>query len=199
MQSAECWRRSPLQSFLGYSMSRIGKAPIQIPNGVSVSIGANEISVKGPKGVLSMHLAKDKVQVEQEQNVLSVKFDRDITEQKMFAGTTRSLLANMIQGVVEPFEKTLLIIGVGYRSNVKGKKINLSLGYSHPVVYDLPEGVDAKPGDAPNTLVIFGADKQRVGQVSAEIRMLRPVEPYQGKGIRYLNEQVISKEAKKAK
>lgn len=175
-------------------MSRVAKAPIQLPNGVECNITDTAISVKGPKGNLSM---KPLLGVSIKQDDGSLSFSADRPDNIKFAGTTRALMANMILGVTEGFERKLQLVGVGYRAQVQGKKINLQLGFSHPVEYDLPEGVTAET-PAPTEIIIKGADKQLVSQVAAKIRSLRPPEPYKGKGVRYVGEHIIRKEAKKA-
>lgn len=176
-------------------MSRVAKAPVSVASGVTVTIKGQNIEVKGSKGTLN-HTLHSSVRVEQNDGVVTVKpVD---TEQQSWAqaGTARALINNMVTGVSDGFEKKLTLIGVGYRAQAKGKSIDLSLGFSHPVVYQLPEGVTAETPS--NTeIVIKGFDKQKVGQVAAEIRGFRPPEPYKGKGVRYSDEQVIRKEAKK--
>lgn len=176
-------------------MSRIAKSPVVLPAGVEVKLNGQSVSVKGKKGELSMpvHAA---VEVKQDgQEVLFVARDGSKSARAM-SGTMRSLVSNMVLGVSEGFERTLLLQGVGYRAAAKGKVLNLTLGFSHPIDYELPEGITA---ETPNqtTVVIRGADKQRVGQVAAEVRAFRPPEPYKGKGVRYADEYVRRKEAKK--
>ncbi len=174
-------------------MSRVANSPINVPGGVEVKLGDSGVSVKGPKGELALEL-HPAVAIEQQGSVLQVKAKTDADW--AMAGTMRALLNNMVTGVSEGFEKKLTIIGVGYRAQAEGAKLNLSLGFSHPVVYSLPEGVSV---ETPNQteIVLSGVDKQKVGQAAAEIRSFRPPEPYKGKGIRYLNEYVRRKQAKK--
>ncbi len=177
-------------------MSRIGYQPIPLPSGVEVRIEKDAVVVKGPKGELSAPLFPG-ISAEQEGNEIHVRCaDVENKQTKSFFGTTRALIANCVEGVSKGFEKTLELRGVGYRAQAQGRKLNLSLGFSHPVVYELPEGVDAKVEQT--KITITGIDKQKVGQVAAEIRAFRPPEPYKGKGIRYLGEYVAMKEGKKA-
>jgi large subunit ribosomal protein L6 len=176
-------------------MSRIANNPVSIPKGVEISLAGQDLSVKGGKGVLSMRL-HDRVLVNQEENML--KFSaRDAEKQSLaLAGTTRSIVNNMVLGVSNGWQKKLLLQGVGYRAQAQGKKLTLQLGFSHPVEYQLPEGVQAET-PSQTEVIISGMDKQLVGQVSAEIRSFRPPEPYKGKGVRYADEYVRRKEAKK--
>ncbi len=177
-------------------MSRIANAPVSLPQGVEFKLDGRKVSVKGPKGELDFQLHRD-VAVKEEDGSLQVSAnDADARDQVAQAGTTRALLNNMVTGVTQGFERRLELVGVGYRAQVKGNSINLTLGFSHPVDYKLPEGISA---EAPSNteLVIKGIDKQQVGQVAAEIRAFRPPEPYKGKGIRYADERVVRKEAKK--
>ena len=153
------------------------------------------VSVKGSKGALSMELNSE-VEVVQEENTLSLKPRSGSRFAVAITGTTRALLANMVRGVTDGFEKKLELRGVGYRAAAQGKKLNLTLGFSHPVVYDVPEGVTVET-PSQTEVVIKGSDKQKVGQVAAEIRRFRPPEPYKGKGVRYADERVVLKEAKK--
>lgn len=176
-------------------MSRIAKAPISIPAGVTVKLDAESISVKGGKGELSMSINQD-VEVKSEENVLSFAPRGGSRQANAMAGTTRALVNNMVVGVTEGFEKKLELVGVGYRAAAKGKVLNLSLGFSHPVDYELPEGISAEVAGQ-TTVILKGADKQKIGQAAAEIRAFRPPEPYKGKGVRYADEYVRRKEAKK--
>lgn len=175
-------------------MSRIANSPVAIPAGVEVVLKGNEVSVKGGQGQLS-HACHESVEVTHNDNVLSFSA-REGSKNQAMAGTTRALVNNMVIGVSAGFEKKLQLIGVGYRAQVQGKKINLTLGFSHPVDYELPEGVS---GETPSQteIVLKSADKQLLGQVAAEIRAFRPPEPYKGKGVRYADEYVRRKEAKK--
>lgn len=177
-------------------MSRVAKKPIQLPAGVELKLDGQQVTAKGSNGTLSL-TAHELIEVKVEDNTVTVapRNDRDVKGWAL-AGTTRALINNLVVGVSEGFTRTLLITGVGYRAQAKGKTVNLNLGFSHPVDHELPEGVTA---ETPNntTVVIKGADKQQVGQVAAEIRNYRRPEPYKGKGIRYDDEQVRRKEAKK--
>ncbi|MDQ6975524.1 MAG: 50S ribosomal protein L6 [Mariprofundaceae bacterium] len=177
-------------------MSRIGKQPIDIPAGVAVTIEANQIIVKGAKGSMASPLFPT-VSVSQEGTVLKVSCS-DVKSKKNNAlfGLVRSLIANNIVGVSQGFSKILELRGVGYRAQLQGRKLVLALGFSHPIEYILPDGVDANVEQT--KITISGYDKQQVGQVAAEVRAFRPPEPYKGKGVRYMNERVIMKEGKRA-
>jgi large subunit ribosomal protein L6 len=178
-------------------VSRVAKSPIVIPSGVEVAIGGQKISVNGPKGRLELALHHN-VSVEEENGILRVSPNSTAGDGWVMAGTTRALLNNMVHGVASGFQRKLELVGVGYRAQVQGRKLNLSLGYSHPIDFPIPEGIDvATP--SPSEILIAGADKQRVGQVAAIIRSMRPPEPYKGKGIRYSGEAIIRKETKKTK
>jgi large subunit ribosomal protein L6 len=176
-------------------MSRIAKAPVELPKGVEFRQEGNVVTLKGGKGSLSLEI-NNEVELAQEENMLRVAPRSGSRFSAAIAGTMRAILANMAKGVSEGFERKLELVGVGYRAQAQGNKLNLSLGFSHPVVYHVPEGVSV---ETPSQTEIFvrGADKQVVGQVAAEIRGFRPPEPYKGKGVRYANERVILKEAKK--
>ncbi len=176
-------------------MSRIANAPVAIPKGVETTLSGSQISVKGSKGILQLDL-HTLVGVAQEGEELKVSAKDSSREAGALAGTFRSLINNMVVGVSEGFEKKLELQGVGYRAKASGKTVNLTVGYSHPIDYKLPEGVTAET-PSQTEIVISGADKQLVGQVAAEIREFRPPEPYKGKGIRYVDERVFRKEAKK--
>src|SRR3972149_5828364 len=176
-------------------MSRVGKMPVAGPSGVQVALAGPNLSVKSPKGNLE-HEIHPLVKVMQEGSLLKFQRPNDSALARAVSGTTRALVNNMVNGVAKGFEKKLTIIGVGYRVAVQGKKLNLTLGYSHPIVYDVPNGITIEAPDQTN-LVIKGADKQLVGQVAAEIRAYRSPEPYKGKGVRYVDEIVVKKEAKK--
>jgi large subunit ribosomal protein L6 len=176
-------------------MSRIANNPVKLPDGVEISIEAGLITIKGPKGELQW-AAHELVSVEKEETELRFKAVNDSKQASAQAGTTRALINNMVTGVSEGFEKKLTIIGVGYRAQAQGQKLNLTLGFSHPVAYALPEGVKAET-PSQTEIVLTGSDKQQVGQVAAEIRAFRPPEPYKGKGIRYSDEHVVRKQAKK--
>jgi large subunit ribosomal protein L6 len=174
-------------------MSRVAKEPIQLPSGVEIKVNGSDLTVKGGLGSLGLTLANG-VQLGQEDNVLNISYDSD--KLKAVAGTTRSLISNMVKGVTTGWEKKLVLNGVGYRAKATGKSVNLTVGLSHPVDYKLPEGVTAE-SPSQTELVIKGVDKQAVGQVAAKLRSFRPPEPYKGKGIRYADENVRRKEAKK--
>jgi len=176
-------------------MSRIGKMPVTVPAGVDVSIKDDQISVKGAGGVLSFP-QNVLVKVSMDAGKMSFLPANDSREANAMSGTLRQLVNNMVQGVTKGFEKKLSLIGVGYKAQAQGAKLNLNVGYSHPVNKDMPVGISvATP--TPTEIVIKGADRQRVGQVAAEIRAIRPPEPYKGKGIRYADEKVAIKETKK--
>jgi large subunit ribosomal protein L6 len=174
-------------------MSRIGNQPIALPAKVDVSIAGGEVTVKGPLGTLSRHIA-DGVTVEKDGETIVCKATRP--EARALHGTTRALIANMVRGVSQGFERKLSLVGVGYRAQAQGDKVNLQLGFSHPVVHVLPKGVTAAT-PVQTEIVVKGVDKQQVGQVAAEIRAYRPPEPYKGKGVRYSDERVVIKETKK--
>jgi large subunit ribosomal protein L6 len=174
-------------------MSRVANNPVQLPSGVEVKFSGRDLTVKGGKGTLELSLVEG-IQVSQDDNVLTFAYDSD--KLKAMAGTTRALVNNMVKGVSEGWEKKLVLNGVGYRARVTGKSVNLTVGLSHPVDYKLPEGVTAE-SPSQTEVVIKGIDKQAVGQAAAELRSFRPPEPYKGKGIRYADEYVRRKEAKK--
>ena len=176
-------------------MSRIANMPITVPAGVEVSIGDGKVNVKGGKGAAAVAVHDD-VEVSEHDGMLTFAARNNSTQAKAMSGTVRALVSNMVVGVSEGFERRLELQGVGYRAQVQGRKLNLQLGFSHPVEYQLPEGVNAET-PSQTEIVITGIDKQQVGQVSAEIRSFRPPEPYKGKGVRYANERVRRKEAKK--
>ena len=175
-------------------MSRIAKAPIPVPKGVEIDITGEEIKVKGPKGNLAVRL-HPRVSLEKGEGsyLVSPASDMDIA----MAGTFRSLVNNMVIGVSDGFQKKLSLVGVGYRAQAQGNSLSLALGFSHPIVYEAPEGITIEV-PSQTEIVIKGCDKQKVGQVASEIRAFRPPEPYKGKGVRYSDERVIRKEAKKA-
>ena len=176
-------------------MSRVGKMPVAVPQGVDVSIAADQVSVKGAQGTLSRSLSP-LVNVRSEAGVLHVVPANDSVEADTMSGTTRALLANMVQGVSKGFERKLTLVGVGYRAQAQGAKLNLQVGFSHPVALDMPAGVKVEC-PTQTEIVIKGADRQVVGQIAAEVRAIRPPEPYKGKGIRYADERVVLKETKK--
>lgn len=177
-------------------MSRIGKAPIIIPDGVQVAVDGSTVSVKGPKGELSLKVHPN-MRVKVEGGVMSVERPDDAGLNRSLHGLTRTLLNNMVTGVTQGFEKKLEIQGVGYRASKKGADLEILVGYSHPVVVSPPENIEFEV-PAPTQIVVKGIDKQRVGQVAAEIRAIRKPEPYKGKGIRYEGEQVRRKVGKRA-
>jgi large subunit ribosomal protein L6 len=175
-------------------MSRIAKSPIEVPKGVEINIKGSEVEIKGPKGNLALELHPG-VRLEKDEDNYVVKAAGDANVP--MAGTFRSLVNNMVVGVSEGFEKKLTLVGVGYRAQAQGKTLNLSLGFSHPIEYEAPEGITIE-APSQTEIVVKGCDKQRVGQVASEIRAFRPPEPYKGKGVRYSDERVVRKEAKKA-
>jgi large subunit ribosomal protein L6 len=177
-------------------MSRIGKQPIAVPSGVEVTIESELVKVKGPKGELSERVNRD-MDVKQENGEILVARPTDRGDHRALHGLTRSLIANMVEGVTNGFEKRLEIQGVGYRAQLQGKKLVLALGYSHPVEMDAPDGIDFEVPQ-PTRVVVRGISKQAVGEVAANIRKARPPEPYKGKGIRYEGEHVARKVGKRA-
>ena len=179
-------------------MSRIGKLPVSIPGGVTITVGENNfVTVKGPKGTLSEKLSPE-MKIEQDDGVLHVSRPSDNKQHRALHGLTRTLINNMVVGVTNGFEKKLEIVGVGYRAQLNGTKLVLNVGYSHPVEFAAPEGISFEV-PAPNRITVKGIDKQKVGQVAADIRAVRSPEPYKGKGIRYENEHVRRKEGKTGK
>ena len=176
-------------------MSRIAKKPVELVSGVEVNISGQTITAKGKQGTLSLDL-HETVSVKQEDNVLKFSPNDDSKDSMAMAGTMRSLVSNMVAGVTEGYTKQLQLIGVGYRAQMQGNVLNLSLGFSHPVKYAIPEGITIET-PSQTEINVKGADKQKVGQVCAEIRAYRPPEPYKGKGVRYSDERVIRKDAKK--
>jgi large subunit ribosomal protein L6 len=175
-------------------MSRVAKAPISIPGGVEIDVAARVVRVKGKNGELSFDLPEgvDLEVGDGEARAMATGREKNLA----MAGTVRAIVANMVHGVTEGFERKLELVGVGYRAQAQGKKLNLALGFSHPIDYVLPEGVTVET-PSQTEIVVRGADKQAVGQAAAEIRAFRPPEPYKGKGVRYLDERVLRKEAKK--
>ena len=176
-------------------MSRIGKLPITVPAGVEVSVKDNLITVKGPLGSLTLAL-NPLVKFENKAGVLTFTPVNDSREANAMSGTMRQLVNNMVNGVSKGFEKKLTLLGVGYKAQAQGAKLNLTVGYSHPVVMDMPAGIKVET-PAPTEILIKGSDRQRVGQIASEVRAVRPPEPYKGKGIRYADEKVVIKETKK--
>jgi large subunit ribosomal protein L6 len=177
-------------------MSRIGKLPIEIPAGVDVQVGPGLVTVKGPKGELRQIVSRD-LSFEREDSRLVVKRPTDRGEHRALHGLTRSLVFNMVQGVTEGFEKRLEIQGVGYRAQLRGKTLELALGYSHPVRVEAPDEIEFEV-PVPTQVVVRGIDKQKVGEIAAQIRKQRPPEPYKGKGVRYAGEYVARKVGKRA-
>jgi large subunit ribosomal protein L6 len=176
-------------------MSRIGKKPVSVPAGVTASIDGRVLNVKGPKGALSLNL-RDEISYTLEDGGILVKPANDTKQARAFWGMQRTLVQNLVTGVTEGFTKKLLITGVGYRANAQGRNLKLQLGYSHDVDVAVPEGIEVKTPDT-TTVEISGIDKQKVGQLAAEIRRWRKPEPYKGKGIKYAGEFVFRKEGKK--
>jgi len=176
-------------------MSRIGKNAVEVPEGVNVAISGNEVSAKGKLGELSVVLTDD-VNVTQEGNLVWVKPRSDSQKARKMWGTARSVIDNICVGVSQGFSRQLEVNGVGYRAQVQGKELVLQLGFSHDVHYPIPDGITIQCPD-PTHINISGADKQKVGQIAAEIRAFRPPEPYKGKGVKYLEEQILRKEGKK--
>jgi len=178
-------------------MSRIGRTPVAIPAGVDVTIAGREVTVKGPRGTLSMEVAAP-IEVSQANGAITVTRPNDEGEIRALHGLSRSLIANMVTGVTEGFRKTLEIVGVGYRVQAKGQGLEFSLGYSHPVPVTAPEGITLRV-ESPTRFVVEGIDKQQVGEVAANIRKLRKPDPYKGKGVRYQGEQIRRKVGKAGK
>ncbi|MDE3840613.1 50S ribosomal protein L6 [Bacillus methanolicus] len=178
-------------------MSRIGKKPIEIPSGVTVTVNNNTVTVKGPKGELTRSFNPD-IEIKVEDNVITVSRPTDEKEHRALHGTTRAIIANMVEGVSKGFERSLELIGVGYRAQKQGKKLVLNVGYSHPVEIEPEEGLEIEV-PANTKVVVKGIDKERVGALAANIRQVRPPEPYKGKGIRYEGEYVRRKEGKTGK
>jgi large subunit ribosomal protein L6 len=176
-------------------MSRIANYPVVVPDKVEVTVNHDEISVKGPLGTLTQKIS-GRVKIERVENQLEFKVNDNSRQANALSGTTRALVANMVTGVTTGFEKRLTLVGVGYRAAAQGDKINLTLGFSHPVVHQLPQGVKAET-PTQTEIVIKGTDKQVVGQVAAEVRRYRSPEPYKGKGVRYTGEKITLKETKK--
>jgi large subunit ribosomal protein L6 len=176
-------------------MSRIAKYPVAVPDKVQVTLGNGELTVKGPLGTLKQPIGRQVV-VKVENNQVTFAAADETQAANAMSGTLRATVANMVQGVKDGFQKKLTLVGVGYRAQAQGTKLNLSLGFSHPIVYALPEGVKAET-PTQTEIVIKGVDRQKVGQVAAEVRAYKPPEPYKGKGVRYADEKVVIKETKK--
>ncbi|MEP7283718.1 MAG: 50S ribosomal protein L6 [Rubrivivax sp.] len=176
-------------------MSRVGKMPITVPKGVDVTISGEQITVKGANGTLARPL-HGLVKLSQDAGVIKVEPANDSVEANAMSGTMRALLANMMGGVSKDFERKLNLVGVGFRAQAQGQKLNLQVGFSHPVIKEMPTGIKVET-PTQTEILIKGADRQAVGQIAAEVRAIRPPEPYKGKGIRYANERVVLKETKK--
>jgi large subunit ribosomal protein L6 len=176
-------------------MSRVAKQPVPVANGVTATLTSDAVTLKGPKGSLSLQL-NGQIEVQETPAGLMVATRSGGRFANAMAGTTRALINNMMTGVTTGFERKLELVGVGYRAQAQGRKLNLTLGFSHPVAYDVPEGVTVET-PTQTEIIIKGADRQRVGQVAAELRAYRPPEPYKGKGVRYADERIVLKEAKK--
>jgi large subunit ribosomal protein L6 len=176
-------------------MSRIANYPVVVPDKVEVTVDYDRVSVKGPLGTLTQAVSP-KVKIERIENRLEFKMNENSRQANALSGTVRALVANMVTGVTKGFEKKLTLVGVGYRAQAQGDKINLTLGFSHPVVHQLPVGIKAET-PTQTEILIKGTDKQVVGQVAAEVRHYRPPEPYKGKGVRYADEKIVLKETKK--
>ena len=176
-------------------MSRIAKYPVPVPDKVQVTVDKGEVTVKGPLGTLKQSIGREVV-VKLEGNQVTFTAADETQSANAMSGTLRATVANMVHGVKDGFQKKLTLVGVGYRAQAQGTKLNLSLGFSHPIVYALPEGVKAET-PTQTEILIKGVDRQKVGQVAAEVRAYKPPEPYKGKGVRYSDEQVVIKETKK--
>ncbi|HMV37597.1 50S ribosomal protein L6 [Plasticicumulans sp.] len=176
-------------------MSRVAKKPVALPAGVSVAVDGRKVSVKGAKGALDFELHPT-VAIVHENNELKLVPQSEAAEHRAMAGTMRALVANMVTGVSKGFERKLQLVGVGYRAQAQGAALNLTLGFSHPVVFDVPQGITVET-PTQTEILVKGVDKQKVGQVAAKIRAFRPPEPYKGKGVRYADETIVLKEAKK--
>jgi large subunit ribosomal protein L6 len=177
-------------------MSRIGRKPIDVPDGVTVDVKPGEVNVKGPKGELNQHIVRE-MKVSLDDGVVTVERPTDRGEHRALHGLTRSLIANMVEGVTDGYERRLQIQGVGYRAQLKGKVLELAVGYSHPVTIQAPDGIEFEVPQ-PTEVVVRGIDKQLVGETAARIRKARPPEPYKGKGVRYADEHVARKVGKRA-
>ncbi|MDH3509504.1 MAG: 50S ribosomal protein L6 [Gammaproteobacteria bacterium] len=176
-------------------MSRVAKRPVPLPENVEFKLSTGELKVKGPKGELSMAVNSE-VEVKLDEGVATIGARSGSRFAQAMAGTTRALINNMVRGVTDGFEKKLELVGVGYRAQAQGKDLNLTLGFSHPVIYEVPAGVEVEI-PSQREIIVKGMDKQQVGQVAAEIRRYRPPEPYKGKGVRYADERIVLKDAKK--
>ncbi len=179
-------------------MSRIGVKPISVPAGVQITIKPNEVEVKGPKGVLKTPVPP-KIEVSLEDGTIYVKRQAEDKQSKSFHGLTRALLNNAVIGVTQGFKKELKIVGTGYKAALKGKELELNLGYSHPILFKIPEGINISVDTKQNIITVEGYDKQKVGEVAAVIRRFREPDSYKGKGVRYVDEQIILKQGKTGK
>ena len=176
-------------------MSRVGKVPITVPRGVELRISDNVLSVKGSKGSLE-HIIHGDISVSIDESIVQVSTLKSGKAANALAGTTRAVVANMVKGVSDGFERRLQLVGVGYRAQMKGQNLGLTLGHSHPIEYKVPDGISVET-PTQTEVIVRGVDRQRVGQVAAEIRSFRPPEPYKGKGVKYSDEVIVRKEAKK--
>jgi large subunit ribosomal protein L6 len=179
-------------------VSRIGRLPVEVPSGVDVNITGSQVKIKGPKGEMEFTFSPD-IDLSYKDGEISVNRPSDAREMRSLHGTTRALIQNMVTGVTDGFEKELQLVGVGYRANMQGKNLVLNVGYSHPVEIEPPPGISFEVGDRSQQVFIRGIDKQQVGQVAADIRKVRPPEPYKGKGIRYKGEYIRRKAGKAGK
>lgn len=179
-------------------MSRIGRLPVTVPSGVQVDIQGNQVKVKGPKGELSREFPAG-IAIKQSDGTVVVERPSDAPAQRALHGTVRALIHNMVKGVSDGFNRTLIVEGVGYRAELKGKDLVFNLGYSHPITVNPPEGISFAADEKAKTVTVSGTDKERVGQVASDIRKLRPPEPYKGKGLRYSDERVRRKAGKAGK
>lgn len=177
-------------------MSRVAKQPVALPKGVTATINAESVAIKGTKGTLSLAINNQHVKVVQDAEALKIEKLNDSREADMVAGSTRAHLANIVEGVSKGYERKLELVGVGYRAQAQGKNLNLTLGFSHPVVYEAPEGITIET-PSQTEIVLKGTDVQKLGQAAADIRAFRPPEPYKGKGVRFAGEKIELKEAKK--
>jgi large subunit ribosomal protein L6 len=179
-------------------VSRVGRLPVGVPTGVDVKISGSHVHIKGPKGELEYTFSPE-ISIAMNENVIQVSRPSDAREMRSLHGTTRALIQNMVTGVTDGFQKELQLVGVGYRANMTGDNLELNVGYSHPVVVEPPQGVSFEVGERNQQIIISGIDKQVVGQVAADIRKIRPPEPYKGKGIRYKDEYIRRKAGKAGK
>lgn len=179
-------------------MSRVGRMPVEVPSGVDVKIDGSHVKIKGPKGEMEFAFSAE-IEILMNENEIQVNRPSDARDMRSLHGTTRALIQNMITGVTDGFQKELQLVGVGYRANMEGKNLVLNVGYSHPVVVEPPEGITFEVGERNQQIFISGIDKQAVGQVAADVRKIRPPEPYKGKGIRYKDEYIRRKAGKAGK